>query len=75
LFKRLAFFFLVRLDLGLDGFPVHLYFGCVLFHPLVRFFFSVLLQEALSVRYDRVNMRFVADGYIQSPIPSIKLYV
>jgi hypothetical protein len=46
-----------------------------LFHPLVRFFFSVLLQEALSVRYDRVNMRFVADGYIQSPIPSIKLYV
>lgn len=75
LFERLTFFFFVRLNLSLDRFPVDLYLGCILFHTLICLFFVVLLQEALSVRYDRVNMRFVADSNVKSPIPSVELDV
>ena len=67
--------FLISLDFGLDGVPVDFDVAGVLLEPLVGFFFAVLLEEALTIGYDRVYVGLVVDSDFEGTLPLVHLYI
>ena len=71
-FIHLTFFFLVSGDLRLDRFPINLNVPRILLHPLIVLFPTILLQESLPVRNNRIHVCLVLHGNIHSPVPSVQ---
>jgi len=75
LLEHLRFLVLVSLNLGFDGLPLHFDIASVVLHRLIRLFSVVLLQEALSVSNDSIDVGLVFNCNLQSAIPSVQLNV
>ena len=75
LLECFSFLVLVSLNLGFDGFPLHFDVASVVLHRFVSLFSVVLLQEALSVSDDRINVGLVLHCDLQGTVPSVQLDV
>ena len=72
---HLRFTFLLSLNLGLHRFPVDLDLLAELDETLVGLLLAVLLEEALAISNDRVDVGLLANSDVQGAIPAVELDV
>ena len=66
---------LLRLDLSLDSLPVDLDLLVKLLEPIIGLLLLVLLEEALPIGDNRVNMGLLGNSNIEGLVPLVHLDV